>query len=50
MFCTVKWLACFLSRVMLTSLWMPLWEAVGKMLHYLLDNWLSLITHPTSNT
>lgn len=46
MFCTVKWLACFVSSNVNTSTDASL-ESCGRGPHYLQDNWLSVNTHPT---
>lgn len=46
MFCTVKWLACFvLSNVNIST--DASLGSCGRGLHYLQDNWLSVNTHPT---
>lgn len=46
MFCTVKWLACFvLSNVNIST--DASLRSCGRGLHCLKDNWLSVNTHPT---
>ena len=44
MFCTVKWLACFVSSNVNNSTDASLGR---RGLHYLQDNWLRVNTHPT---